>query len=818
MIVGLLIITSANGQIKIGENPQNLDPASVLELESTSRALVITRVTDTQMNNIVPLRGALVYNTDQECIHYYNGIGWVNICEALDNSFTTTTEAIVNTASEDNTIAITQVDDNYNFEVNQIRGENVVPRTLFGSNLAIESITDQELQNGSVTRAKLAEGSTGISGELLRWDGAVWTLTNENSLNISEVDGEIGNEVTGPADGTLELSGGGITGNPFLLDVSPDGITNAELADNAVTSNNIFDGTILDADIAAAAAVQGTKIAPDFGAQNVSTTGTLNSGSATIAGTISSTGTATVGANTITNIDGANGQVLTTDGAGNATWQNTSSAAVQTTTAIDGNGLAATPLDLADNAVTSVKIADGAILDADIAAAAAVQGTKIAPDFGAQNVSTTGTLNSGSATIAGTISSTGTATVGANTITNIDGANGQVLTTDGAGNATWQNTSSAAVQTTTAIDGNGLAATPLDLADNAVTSVKIADGAILDADIAAAAAVQGTKIAPDFGAQNVSTTGTLNSGSATIAGTISSTGTATVGANTITNIDGANGQVLTTDGAGNATWQNTSSAAVQTTTAIDGNGLAATPLDLADNAVTSVKIADGAILDADIAAAAAVQGTKIAPDFGAQNVSTTGTLNSGSATIAGTISSTGTATVGANTITNIDGANGQVLTTDGAGNATWQNTSSSTVQTTTAIDGNGLAATPLDLADNAVTLPKIADGTAAGQLMQWDGINWVLIDDGALDVTDEIVFKGRVLAASGVTGAYTINDPTITATSIIQLTVEENPSGNPIIIQLTNQGLGTFSVQINEFTGPGFTEINANWQYIVVNP
>src|SRR6056297_3884268 len=93
LIIGLLLINSLKAQVKIGNNPQNLHPASVLELESPTRVLVITRVTDAQMSGINPLPGAVVYNTDQDCLHYYNGTEWINICEELDNTFTTSTRA-----------------------------------------------------------------------------------------------------------------------------------------------------------------------------------------------------------------------------------------------------------------------------------------------------------------------------------------------------------------------------------------------------------------------------------------------------------------------------------------------------------------------------------------------------------------------------------------------------------------------------------------------------------------------------------------------------------------------------------------------------
>jgi hypothetical protein len=47
-------------------------------------------------------------------------------------------------------------------------------------------------------------------------------------------------------------------------------------------------------------------------------------------------------------------------------------------------------------------------------------------------------------------------------------------------------------------------------------------------------------------------------------------------------------------------------------------------------AITSAKIANGTIVDADINNAAAINGTKVNPNFGSQNISTTGNLEVGS--------------------------------------------------------------------------------------------------------------------------------------------------------------------------------------------
>ncbi len=53
-------------------------------------------------------------------------------------------------------------------------------------------------------------------------------------------------------------------------------VTSTMIADGTVTSTDIADGTIVNADVNASAAIAGTKISPDFGSQNIATTGTIN--------------------------------------------------------------------------------------------------------------------------------------------------------------------------------------------------------------------------------------------------------------------------------------------------------------------------------------------------------------------------------------------------------------------------------------------------------------------------------------------------------------------------------------------------------------
>lgn len=68
-IFSIFMAPAVNAQIKIGDNPQNIDAASVLELESTERVLVITKVNTAQMEPLSHRPGVLsTIRTPLACI------------------------------------------------------------------------------------------------------------------------------------------------------------------------------------------------------------------------------------------------------------------------------------------------------------------------------------------------------------------------------------------------------------------------------------------------------------------------------------------------------------------------------------------------------------------------------------------------------------------------------------------------------------------------------------------------------------------------------------------------------------------------------
>ena len=64
--------------------------------------------------------------------------------------------------------------------------------------------------------------------------------------------------------------------------------------------------------------------------------------------------------------------------------------------------------------------------------------------------------------------------------------------------------------------------------------------------------------------------------------------------------------------------------------------------DLKDGIVNSAKITDGSIVDGDVNASAAIAGTKVSPNFGSQNIQTSGTAATGALGVTGNITVSGT--------------------------------------------------------------------------------------------------------------------------------------------------------------------------------
>ena len=75
----LLASVEVHAQAKLGDNPTNVNPNVLLELESSDKGLLIPRLTtsqrDTAFTADVP-EGLIIYNTTEDCLQVYSNALW----------------------------------------------------------------------------------------------------------------------------------------------------------------------------------------------------------------------------------------------------------------------------------------------------------------------------------------------------------------------------------------------------------------------------------------------------------------------------------------------------------------------------------------------------------------------------------------------------------------------------------------------------------------------------------------------------------------------------------------------------------------------
>ncbi|WP_430906279.1 hypothetical protein [Maribacter sp. 2-571] len=683
ILLGFLGSSSLQGQVKIGDNPQTIDPSAVLELESSTGALIITRITTDEMEAIVPDRGAVVYNTDAQCVFYYNGTQWISLC---DSTLELTAEA---SDGGEPTILLTPTAEGTNIEIapGSITGAEIGQGVIFGDNINAGSIQTEQLADNSVGLAQLRENSVGpfaldqqalplstfvndvpfltapdlpspVStdpGNVLSLGGDDAAFYNDQALvdAIALNTTAIANDTDGNPLNELQILS--ITGNTLRLS-RPDGSINEVPLEDVLSGNQSVEevdgitlsgvGTNLDpftiTPSATANQVLTTNAALEVVWNNLPTGGggSVNTDGTTISGNgddnpLTITPSATANQFLTTNAGGEVEWVTVTPGGG------TTELADQVT--IVGNGQTGSEFQVADGAVTTLKIVDD----------------NVTPDK-----------------IAG-------------------GTEGQVLTTDAAGDVLWNDPQVVAVNTTAAIDGDGTLGNELDIADGAVTTLKILDNNVTPDKIAEGTEGQvlttdtaGDVLWNDPQVVAVNTTAAID-GDGTLGNELDIADGAVTTLKILDNnvtpdkiVEGTDGQVLTTDAAGDVLWNDPQVVAVNTTAAIDGDGTLGNELDIADGAVTTLKIVDDNVTPDKIA----------------------------------------------------EGTDGQVLTTDAAGDVLWNDPQVVAVNTTAAIDGDGTTTNPLNLAANSVGTDELVDDSITPNKLATTGIpdGYILImDSGA---------------------------------------------------------------------------------------
>ena len=142
---------------------------------------------------------------------------------------------------------------------------------------------------GSDIAINTLSSSSGTGGGSATFNGSAYRFTLSAPPNVSaaqllvSINGVIQKPVAGTGqpsegfsvDGTdIILGDAPATGSDFFI-LTFKSLGVSEPADNSVTSAKIVDGAIVNADINASAAIQGSKISPNFGSQDITTTGDI---------------------------------------------------------------------------------------------------------------------------------------------------------------------------------------------------------------------------------------------------------------------------------------------------------------------------------------------------------------------------------------------------------------------------------------------------------------------------------------------------------------------------------------------------------------
>lgn len=169
----------ASAQLKVGDNPTNIQKSSILELESSRQGLLLPRLADTaQINALTPPDGMIIYlNTDKSLRLRSNGM-WKKIADL--------TEATANWSLNGNA----GTDPGKNF-IGTVDGQPLVIRTDNNERLRIDAAgnvgigtnnpTAKLNVNGSVKLENLGAGNGELEVLVLAADGSVLKRTMSSS-------------------------------------------------------------------------------------------------------------------------------------------------------------------------------------------------------------------------------------------------------------------------------------------------------------------------------------------------------------------------------------------------------------------------------------------------------------------------------------------------------------------------------------------------------------------------------------------------------------------------------------------------------------
>lgn len=169
----------ADAQLKVGDNPTNIQKSSILELESTKQGLLLPRISDTaDINALTPPNGMIIYFTPDNSLRLRSAGAWKKIA---DMSAATANWSLKGNSGLDSAGNFIGTLDGQPFTIKTNNAARVIVSS--DGNIGIGTTTPSAKLNvdGSVKFENLGASTTDVEVLVLANDGSVYKRTMSSS-------------------------------------------------------------------------------------------------------------------------------------------------------------------------------------------------------------------------------------------------------------------------------------------------------------------------------------------------------------------------------------------------------------------------------------------------------------------------------------------------------------------------------------------------------------------------------------------------------------------------------------------------------------